>query len=121
MIVKIPYTQVVNIQLEFPLDVLVELSEANGLDNTVDENVIPIVHQAMLTQDIIIRSTELEILWGKGELQQILVYRLSLIAQPPKLNLSCIVEALRNAQFSKGLCIKRKHGNNNYQLLFEEI
>lgn len=120
MIVKITYTQVVNIQMEFPLDVLVERSEEQGLDNTVDENIIPIIHQAMLTQNIVIRNTELEILWGKGELQQILVYRLVIIAQPPMLNIKCIVDALRDARFSKGLCIKRRYENNNYQLLFEE-
>ncbi|MFC6101148.1 hypothetical protein [Olivibacter domesticus] len=120
MIVKIPYTQVVNIQLEFPLDVLVELSEERGLDSTVDEDVIPLVHKAILTQNIIIRNTELEILWGKGQLQQVLVYRVSLIAPPPTLNVGCIVNALRDARFSKGLCVKRRYENNNYQLLFQE-
>jgi len=120
MIVEITHTQVVNIQMEFPLDVLLERSEEEGLDNTVDENIIPIIHQAMLTQHIVVRNTELEILWGKGQLQQILVYRLLIIAQPPTLSIKCIVDALRNAHFSKGLCIKRRYENNNYQLLFEE-
>lgn len=110
--ISIPYEQPIEIIIEFPIDILSEYNGPSDLDVTWDDNIMYFINDSLVNNGIHIKQSQLEI----GE--RTLSYSLVLVAKPPILDLSCIVDRLIKENFQKGLAIKQNTKYNNSMKLF---
>jgi hypothetical protein len=113
---KIPilYEQIVEIFIEFPIEVLSTYNGISNLDITIDDQIVPCIHSALKNNGIDMKKNGSELMFNNGIFQ----YRMLLIAQAPNLDLNCIVEALNKEHFENSLSIKTLTINGNFEKLY---
>jgi hypothetical protein len=114
LIIDIPYQQKIEIIIEFPLSVLDEYNGINNIDETWDENIMPVATTALLNCGFHLKSLQIE---NSIENNKFLWF-VSLVVNPPSVNLSCIVNNLAETNFQKGLLIKVKKEHEDFKTLY---
>ena len=120
MTLPILHQQEIEVFVEFPVSVLASYNGESNLDETWDDNIMAIINSSLSDTDLSIEESEISILPATIAHEEKLSYRMSIIAKPPIVDLSCIVSNLKKENFDKGLCIKVKATDNSLNTLYSD-
>lgn len=118
--VRVPYEQPIEIRVEFPLSILYEYNGPSNLDVTWDDHIMYLINVALDKAGAYRKKGTLEEYPIAGKNEEVLSYLLTLIVQPPGLNLYGIVEDLTQENFQKGLCIKLKSEYHGFEIIYAD-
>lgn len=113
LILNIPYQQKVGIIIEFPLVVLGNYNGVSNIDEIWDNNIMPIIQNALLNCGLNLNTLQLEF-----TKENTLLWELSLIINPSVVDFNPIVNDLVMANFQKGLLIKAKRESEDFKILY---
>jgi len=108
-----------DIALEFPLEVIGNYHGMDNLDITVDEHMVPIIHESIVEHGAYIKRSDFNILPASNRSEGYLSYQISILLYPPSFDLACIVKALSDENFEKGLRIYSISKNGDIKTLYE--
>jgi len=117
--ISIPYQQQVNVIIEFSLEIIGSYNGLDNLDKTWDDNIMPVINQSIIDSGIYIKKSNLEIMRKTNK--EIFSYKLSLIANPPNINLNSLISDLTKRNLQKSLCISRVYESGNLEILYADI
>ncbi len=115
LIINIPYQQKVEISIEFPLEVLGDYNGISNIDETWDDNIMPIIQTALLNCGFNLTTIQLEF-----TNENKLLWVLSLIVDPPSIDFNGIVNDLSIKKFQKGILIKLKINQEDYSIIYRD-
>jgi len=118
---KINYPKPIEIIIEFPISVLSQYRGGDNLDETWDDNIMPIIHGALLEHNIHIKQRKLDFVNNAKNKPETLCYSMELIVPPPLFSFTWIVNPLKESCFEKGLCIKLKTDYGNYEMIYSNF
>ncbi|SHF09487.1 hypothetical protein [Pedobacter caeni] len=118
--IKVLYEQPIEIRIEFPLSILYGYNGPSDLDITWDDHIMYLINEALDKAGAYRKHSTLEEYPVAGKNDEILSYQLTLIVQPPGLNLYGIVEDLTQEDFQKGLCIKLKSEYRGFEVIYAD-
>ena len=109
------------IVIEFPLSVLGGYNDISNLDETWDDNIMPIIHESLLTEGVNINKSELQILSETKTYEEKLSYRILILTNLSSVDLNCIVDNLTKENFQRGLCIKKATSDLRFMTLYYDV
>ncbi|MDQ0593608.1 hypothetical protein QFZ37_001977 [Chryseobacterium ginsenosidimutans] len=117
--IDISYPQQIEIKIEFLVEVLGNYKGLDNLDETWDDNIMPIINESINESGAYIKKSKLEIIEISNK--EKFSYALSLFVNPPFFNLSNIKDNLKKNNLQSSLRISRIHENGNIEELFSDI
>lgn len=109
---NISYPQPIDIVIEYPMHVLAEYGSLQDLDSTWDDEILHVITKALQNHGFIIKNDKLDFDDTK------LSYAMTLIANPPAYDLSCIAKELTAHGFGEGLTLKKATGYGTVELVY---
>ncbi len=117
--INISYQQQIDVIIEFSLEIIGNYNGLDNLDETWDNTIMPIINQSIIDSGIYIKKSKLEIMEKTS--QEMFAYELSLIANPPTVNLNSIIDNLTKKNLQKSLRISRVYENWTVETLYSDI
>lgn len=109
----------VEIAVEFPISILCQYNGPDNLDVTLDDNIIYLINEALRKAGAYVKNKAMKTYYSEAN-EEIISYQLTLIVQPPGVDLHCIVNDLTQANFHQGLCIKMQSQHHGFRMLYAE-
>ena len=116
---NISYQQQIDIIIEFSLEIIGNYNGLDNLDETWDNNIMPIINQSIIDSGVYIKKSKLEIMEKTNK--EIFSYKLSVIANPPSINLNSVIDNLTKENLQSSLRISRIYENRNVETLYSDI
>ena len=113
---KINRIKPIEVIIEYPLSVLSKYRGHDNLDETWDDNIMPIIAGALLEHNVHIKESRLAFITNI-ENHKKLMLSMVLIVPPPLFSFAWIVNALKEKNYEKGLCIKNKTDYGDYEII----
>lgn len=119
--IEIAYQKQIDLVIEFPLEIIRKYKGLDNLDETLDDDIFPIIKHSIIENNAYIKKTDLNVIRAKNIDEEKISYALSLIVNPPNFNLACIVINLTKEKLQKGLRINRILKNEKIDTLYLDI
>ena len=116
--IDLSYPPQIEIVIEFLVEILGNYNGLDNLDETWNDNIMPIINQSIIDSGVYIKKTKLEIIEKTNK--EKLSYALSLFVNPPSFNLNCIKDSLTKENLQSSLHIARVYENGNIQILYSD-
>jgi hypothetical protein len=114
--IDISYPQKIEIIIDFLVDVLGTYHGLDNLDETWDENIMPVIKQSIMDSGGYLMKSVLEIV--KKQHKDVLSCKISIISKPPSIHLKNIIYQLTKVNLQRSICISRVYENGNAVILY---
>ena len=118
MVLEIDFEKLVEIKIEFPLSILSQYRSISDLDETWDDEILPIINEVLANHNVHIKESSLVFTNRTKNYEKCLCYSMKLIVRPPLFSFDWIIDALKENQYEKGLCIEVRNDCGTLDVIY---